>query len=324
MNPWQNLPKPFFALAPMEGATDTVFRRVVMRAARPDIFFTEFANTDSFCSPAGKESTNGRLMFMPDEQPVVAQIWGTNPDHFAEMAKGLAKMGYQAIDINMGCPAKDVIKKGACSALIETPELAAKIIAATKTAGLPVSVKTRIGFKQRKTEEWLSFLLQQDIAALTVHGRTAKEMSKVPAHWDEIAKAVELRDKIAPHTIIIGNGDIADRADGIRLIEQTDVDGIMIGRGVFQNVFCFEKEPKQHSPEEFLDLLNYQLDLFDQTWGDNQKQRSYQPLKRFFKIYIRGFSGASELRDKLMQTSNTAEARQVLSENPIQNNNSVN
>ena len=306
---WQDLPRPFFILAPMDAVTDTVFRHVVDKAARPDVFFTEFTNTDGYCSPKGRHSTYSRLLFTEDEQPLVAQIWGTNPAHFAEMAQGLKEMGYQAIDINMGCPAKDVTKKGAGSALIQTPELAAEIIAAAKTAGLPVSVKTRIGYRTKVTEEWLSFLLKQDIVALTVHGRTMKEMSKVPAHWDEIAKAVKLRDEIAPDTLIIGNGDVADRAEGLQRIAETGVDGIMIGRGVFTNVFCFEENPREHTQEELFNLLHMHLDLWEKTWkGD----ANFHALKRFFKIYVKGFAGASELREQLMNTATIDEARAVI------------
>lgn len=305
---WHNLPKPFFVLAPMDAVTDTVFRHVVAKTARPDVFFTEFTNTDAFCSPKGSFSTETRLRFTPDEQPLVAQVWGTNPEHFAQMAKGLAKLGYKAIDINMGCPVKDIIKKGSCSALIDTPSLAAEIIAATKEGGLPVSVKTRVGTKVQKTEEWIGFLLQQNIAALTVHARTAKEMSKVPARWEEIAKSVQLRNQIAPDTILIGNGDVRDRQHGLELAAQTGVDGVMVGRGIFTNVFCFEQQPREHSKKELLDTLKFHLDLFEQTWPD----RPYAPLKRFFKIYIRDFDGASELRAALMETKNIAEARQLL------------
>lgn len=306
---WDSLPRPFFVLAPMDAVTDTVFRHVVDKAGRPDVFFTEFTNTDGYCSPKGRHSTYSRLLFTPDEQPLVAQIWGTKPEHFAEMAQGLKEMGYQAIDINMGCPAKDVTKKGAGSALIQTPELAADIIAAAKTAGLPVSVKTRIGYRTRATEEWLSFLLQQDIVALTVHARTMKEMSKVPAHWEEVTKAVELRNQIAPQTLIIGNGDVADRAEGLKRIAETGADGIMIGRGVFANVFCFEHEPREHSRDELFALLRMHLDLWEQTW---KGEANYHALKRFFKIYIKGFASASELREQLMNTSSIDEARHIL------------
>ncbi|MGH7196350.1 MAG: tRNA dihydrouridine synthase [Candidatus Saccharimonadales bacterium] len=306
---WQDLPKPFFVLAPMEAVTDTVFRHVVANAARPDVFFTEFTNAASYCSPKGEHSTRGRLLFTPDEQPMVAQIWGTNPENFAQMAKGLKEMGFAGIDINMGCPDKQITKKGSCAALIENPPLAAELIAAAKEGGLPVSVKTRVGFKYQKTEEWISFLLKQDIVALTVHARTAKEMSKVPARWEEVAKAVKLRDEIAPQTLIIGNGDVVDRQDGLQKTKETGVDGIMIGRGIFHNPFCFEKEPRAHSREELLELLNFHLDLWEKTWDDS---RPYAPLKRFFKIYIRDFPGAHELRAELMDTKSIDEARRLL------------
>jgi tRNA-dihydrouridine synthase len=307
-NFWQDLPKPFFALAPMDGVTDVVFRHVVAKAAKPDVFFTEFTNTAAFFSEYGRKSTASRLAFSADEQPMVAQIWGTNPEHYAFMAKGLKKMGFAGIDINMGCPVKDVIKGGSCAALIENPDLAATLIAAAKEGGLPVSVKTRIGFKTIRTEEWVGFLLKQGIAALTIHGRTQKEMSKVPAHWDEIAKVVALRDKIAPGTIIIGNGDIADRAQGLERIKQTGADGVMIGRGVFTNPFCFEHEPRQHSRQELLGLLNFHLNLVEKS----EHKMPFAPLKRFFKIYIRDFDGASELRVQLMATESIAEVRALL------------
>ncbi|HEU5187747.1 MAG TPA: tRNA-dihydrouridine synthase [Candidatus Saccharimonadales bacterium] len=307
---WQNLPTPFFALAPMEAVTDTVFRHVVARAARPDVFFTEFTNTAAFNNQFGRKSTETRLLFTPDEQPVVAQIWGTNPEHYASMAKALAQMGFAGIDINMGCPAKDVIKTGSCSALIENPLLAAELIAATKEGGLPVSVKTRIGFKTRKTEEWLGFLLQQDLSALTVHARTQKEMSKVPADWQEITKAVTLRDQLAPQTVIIGNGDVQDRAQGLKLAKHTGADGIMIGRGIFSNVFCFEQTPKKHSPQEFLALLAYHLDVYEKTWTG--RALPFAPLKRFFKIYIRDFDGAHEVRTSLMEATTITEVRKIL------------
>jgi tRNA-dihydrouridine synthase len=305
---WQHLPRPFSVLAPMDAVTDTVFRHVVQRAAPPDVYFTEFTNVDSYCSPKGRDSTATRLFFTSDEQPIVAQIWGTNPEHFAVTAKAIARMGFAGIDINMGCPAKDVIKRGAGAGLIETPGLAAEIIAATKQGGLPVSVKTRIGFKTQKTEEWIGFLLRQDITALTVHARTQKEQSLVPARWEEVAKAVRMRDEIAPQTLIVGNGDVRDRPHGLELARQTGADGIMVGRGVFTNVFCFERIPKAHSRQELLDMLRLNLDLFEATWPD----RPFAPLKRFFKIYVRDFDGASDLRVQLMNATSIAEARIVL------------
>ncbi len=307
---WNKLAKPFFVLAPMDDVTDTIFRRVISQAAPADVYFTEFTNATSFCSPKGKSSTDSRLAFKPEEQPIVAQIWGTNPEHYAIMSKHLAKQGFSGIDINMGCPERRIVKNGACSALIENPSLAAELIEAAKTGGLPVSVKTRLGFKTQKTEEWASFLLKQDIAALSMHGRTQKEMSKVPARWEEIGKIVKIRDELSLDTLVIGNGDVKDREHGEKIAKQYKVDGIMIGRGVFQNPFGLEKPAKSHSRDELLGLLNLHLDLFDE---ENKKSpRKFAPLKRFFKIYVRNFSGASELRNKLMQTNSTQEVRRLI------------
>ncbi|MDR1196814.1 MAG: tRNA-dihydrouridine synthase [Candidatus Nomurabacteria bacterium] len=360
MNFWNKLNKPFFCLAPMEDVTDAVFRQVILRAARPEVFFTEFMNVDGFCHPAGRESVARRLKFSPTEMPIVAQIWGSKPENFAQTAAELAKMGFAGIDINMGCPDKSVIKSGGGASLIKTPELATKIIQTVKQelakssdpdravrvdrrrgspeqcfpraekfsgeefetgpehpedeldfAAIPISVKTRIGFsKIDEWQSWLTTLLEQDLAALTIHLRTRKEMSKVPAHYELIPDIIKLRNQIAPATKLIINGDIADRAAGLKLHKVSpSLDGLMIGRGVFANPFCFEKNPRPHDRTELLDLLKYHLELFDQS--GNQK---YEPLKKFFKIYINGFSGAKEIRNKLMLTTNTNEARAALEE----------
>lgn len=342
-NFWNDLPKPFFILAPMEAVTDVVFRHVIIKAGRPDVFFTEFTNTASYCSPKGLHSTRGRLAFTEDEHPMVAQIWGKKPEDFEQMAHGLKELGFKGIDINMGCPDKSVVHGGAGSGLIRTPELAAEIIVATKQAGLPVSVKTRLGdIRVDEWREWLTFLLKQDIANLTIHLRTRKEMSKVEAHFELIPEIKALRDEIAPHTLLTINGDIRDRAHGLELVEKYGIDGIMIGRGIFMNPFAFaEVNPalpsEQHlQPEliraprprqqpgakpfsdgsrqdQLLELLNYQLDLYDK-YNEELEPRKFDPLKRYFKIYIRDFAGASELREKLMHTKSTSEVREALSE----------
>jgi len=313
-NFWQELPKPFFVLAPMEAVTDVVFRHVVEAAGGPDVYFTEFTNAASYFSEKGRPSTRGRLAFTEDEQPMVAQIWGTNPEHYAFMAKGLAKQGYAGIDINMGCPAKDVVKTGGGSGLIRTPELAAELIAATKTAGLPVSVKTRLGdLKPDEWKDWLTHIFKQDITNLTIHLRTRKEMSKVNAHFELIHEIKQLRDEIAPQTTLTINGDIRDREHGLQLVEEYGIDGIMIGRGIFSDPFAFAQEKRERSRDEYIGLLNMQLDLFDK-YSAELEPRKYDPLKRFFKIYVRGFDGAAELRDKLMHTKNTDEVRALLAQ----------
>lgn len=309
---WDKLLCPFFILAPMEAVTDVVFRHVVAAAAPPDVYFTEFTNASSYCSPAGEHSTRGRLAFTSDEQPIVAQIWGSKPEEFAQMSIGLAEKGFSGIDINMGCPDKTVVKNGTCSALIRQPELAADIIVAAKAGGLPVSVKTRLGFNSTdESEQWLTHLLNQDIANLTVHLRTRKEMSNVPAHYEFIPAIKELRDRVSPKTLLTINGDIKDRAHGMQLAEQYGIDGIMIGRGIFQNPYAFSKSTSEETEKNLLSLLNLHLDLFD-MYSSNLEPRKFEPLKRFFKIYVRDFSGASELREKLMKTKSTDEVRNIL------------
>lgn len=312
-NFWAELPKPFFILAPMEDVTDVVFRHVVKEAGAPDVFFTEFTNSDSFCHPDGIESVRGRLAFTEDEQPMVAHIWGDKPEFFREMSIALADMGFKGIDLNMGCPVPNVAERGKGSGLILRPEVAAELIEAAKAGGLPVSVKTRLGFTDTaEMEEWISHLLKQDIANLSVHMRTRKEMSKVAAHWELIPRIVELRDEIAPQTLITINGDILDRQMGLELAEKYGVDGLMIGRGIFKNPYAFEKESQEHSPKELIGLLRLQLDLQDKY--AEQVPRSIVGLHRFFKIYVKGFPGANDLRVSLMNTKSTAEVREILAD----------
>lgn len=312
-NFWADLPKPFFVLAPMEDVTDVTFRHVIKAAGAPDVFFTEFTNSDSFCHPEGIKSVRGRLVFTEDEQPMVAHIWGDKPEYFREMSIALAKMGFKGIDLNMGCPVPNVAERGKGSGLILRPEVAAELIAAAKAGGLPVSVKTRIGFNDSlELEDWISHLLKQDIANLSVHMRTRKEMSKVAAHWDLIPQILQLRNQLAPQTLITINGDILDRQMGLALAEKYGVDGLMIGRGVFKNPYAFERTPKAHTPKELIDLLYLQLDL--QERYANAVPRSIVGLHRFFKIYLKGFPGANGLRIRLMETKSIPEVREILTD----------
>jgi tRNA-dihydrouridine synthase len=295
----------------MEDVTDVVFRHVVSEAARPDVFFTEFTNSESYCHPQGIQSVRGRLTFTEDEQPIVAHIWGDKPEYFRQMSIGMAELGFRGIDINMGCPVPNVAQHWKGSGLIRRPEVAAGLIQAAKAGGLPVSVKTRLGYTDvDEWQDWLTHILKQDIVNLSIHLRTRKEMSKVDAHWELIPEIKKLRDKTAPDTLLTINGDIPDRQTGLKLVDQYGVDGVMIGRGIFSNPFAFEKEPKDHSSEELLDLLRLHLDFHDQY--SKLELRSFKALHRFFKIYVRGFRGASELRNQLMSTSSTDEVRAML------------
>lgn len=312
--------KPFFVLAPMDDVTDTVFREIVASVGTPDVSMTEFASSDGYAHPKGRPSVERRLKVNASERamnvPIVAQIWGNNPDYYREMAKDLAKSGqFVGIDINMGCPEKGIVKRGCCGGLIkdENWENAAAIIEATKegAGSLPVSVKTRIGVSTINTEKWISFLLKQNIAALTVHGRTVKEMSKVPAHWDEIKKAVELRDKLAPNTIIIGNGDVENIEHGIKLAKDSGVDGIMIGRGVLRDIQAFTLNKEDISAVDRVKLFEKHLNLYQETWGET---KSFAPMKKFAKLYISGFPGAVEVRTRIMDSHSYEEAKKIVSE----------
>lgn len=297
----------------MDDVTDTVFRRLVAECTAPDLFFTEFVNVDGLQSP-GRSKLLKKLRFTPGETPLIAQIWGLQPNNFYTTARQLADgtfakelglpegVNFAGIDLNMGCPDKTVVKNGACSALINDRELAVEIIRATQegSAGrLPVSVKTRLGFNAIDME-WPSLLLKQKLSMLTIHGRTRKQLSKVAADWDAIRQIRQLRDELAPDTLIVGNGDVLNRHQGEELAKIHGLDGIMIGRGIFHDPFAFAAA----SPWEEMDkaariqLYTKQVKLFLETWQSGE--RPVPTLNKFCKIYINGFDGAKELREQLM------------------------
>ncbi|HSW98796.1 MAG TPA: tRNA-dihydrouridine synthase [Candidatus Saccharimonadales bacterium] len=301
------LPRPFFVLAPMDDVTDTVFRQIIADCAPPDLFFTEFVNVDGLQSE-GRERLIGKVRFTPKERPVIAQVWGKDPANFRKTAAELVDMGFAGIDINMGCPQKVVTGNGCCSALINNRELALEIIHAVQegAAGrVPVSVKTRLGWNGIDYT-WPELLLQQNLAMLTIHGRTRSEMSAVPAHWDAINEVRKLRDKLAPGTLVVGNGDVLTRAQGLELAQKYQLDGIMIGRGVFQDPFVFaEQSPWEgYSRQQKIGLYKKHVELFATTW--KQGDRRVAMLNKFCKIYINGFDGAKELREELMAAGSTA------------------
>ncbi|HSX01324.1 MAG TPA: tRNA-dihydrouridine synthase [Candidatus Saccharimonas sp.] len=311
MNFWQELPKPFLVLAPMDDVTDVAFRQVVSRAAAPDVFFTEFVSTDGLQS-AGRERTLERLRVEPDlSRPLVAQIWGSDPDKYYQSAQDIVRLGgFSGIDINMGCPERGIVARGCCGGLIGRYDQAAAIIEATKAGAgdLPVSVKTRIGLGTIITEEWAGFLLRQNLAALTIHARTVREMSKVPARWDEIAKVVALRDQLAPGTPIVGNGDAANRTHAHELAASSGANGVMIGRGIFHDLQAFAAESTDLDPAARLRILLEHVALYEQ-WG---RTKPFQVLKKFFKIYVSGWPGAAELRAQLMDATTPAEVRHLI------------
>ncbi|MGA1047832.1 MAG: tRNA dihydrouridine synthase [Minisyncoccia bacterium] len=310
---WQVLPKPFFVLAPMEEVTDTVFRQIISSCGQPDVMVSEFTSVEGLASEIGRSKVIHRLQYTPSEHPLVAQIWGITPEHYYQAGLYAKEQGFAGLDINMGCPVKKVIKQGACSALIKNPTLASDIIQAAKEGAgdIPVSVKTRIGFSEIQTEEWIGFLLQHQLDALTVHGRTVKELSDYPAHWDEIGKVVQLRNQAKLDTVIIGNGDILSYQQGLEMAEQYKVDGIMIGRGVFNNPWIFNPniDPNTLSIETKVQKLIQHIQLFQQTWGN---EKNFAVMKKCFKMYLNNFPGASEIRSQLMQCNTAEECIKIL------------
>lgn len=307
------LPRPFVVLAPMDDVTDTVFRRLIAQIAPADLYMTEFTNADGMQSP-GRHASLKRLRFTASEQPLIAQIWGKNPDNYFKTAHELVEMGFDGVDINFGCPDKAVLKNGCGGAMIDQPELAKEIIQAVKegTGGkIPVSVKTRLGRKQYN-HEWIKLLLEQTLNMLSIHLRTVSEMSKVPAHWNLATEINQMRNDISPDTALVGNGDVENRQQANLLAKQHGLDGIMIGRGVFHDPYaCVLDSPWNNmSPTEKIDLYLKHVELFEETWQDNE--RPVVTLNKFCKIYINDFPGAKDLRAELMSAKSLSELKNSL------------
>lgn len=303
--------KPIFILAPMDDVTDTVFRRIVASCAAPDLFFTEFVNVDGLQSP-GRSHLLPKIVKKGEKHPIVAQIWGKNPENFAKTADELVEMGFAGIDVNFGCPVKTVVKNSCCSAMIldENRDRAVEIIKAVQKAvagRVPVSVKTRLGVKEIDLS-WIELLLKQKLNMLSIHARTVKEMSKAEPHWEVFEEIIAMRDKLSPETLIVGNGDILTRSDGLKLAKELKLDGVMIGRGIFHDPYLFagEKSPwMTMTKQQKLELFQKHVGLFAKTWKN--RERRFETLKKFVKIYVNGFDDASELRDKVMQTNSADE-----------------
>ena len=321
-NFWKKLSqekKPFFCLAPMADVTDSAFRQIIAKWGAPDVFFTELVSCDGLCS-IGRSRLMKDLEFTEIERPIVAQFFGSKPENFYESAKLAVKLGFNGIDINMGCPQKKILKQGAGAELIKNPGLAREIIRATKdgAGALPVSVKTRIGFNKNEIEKWLPILIEEKPVAITIHGRTKKEMSKVLAHWDIIKKGVEIAK--GSGVLIIGNGDIQNLEDGKKKAKESGVNGVMIGRAIFGNPWLFNLETKFPSKNERLETLLEHIKLFEKLYGEteeNQKifgrrAKSFALMKKHIKSYVTGFDGAKELRMKLMGVNNEEEIKKIL------------
>ena len=314
-NFWKKLKKPIMAIAPMANVTDAAFRQMLLKYGRPDVFLTEFVSVEGLLS-RGKERLLVDLWYTKKEHPIVAQIFGAKPEQFERVAAIIRELGFDGIDINMGCPDKDIEKQGAGAALIKNPELAKQIIRATKKGAgkLPISVKTRIGYSKNQIKEWIPVLLEEGLAALTIHLRTRNEMLDVAAHWELAPDIIAQRDCHAPNTIILGNGDINTLDEAYIKTEKSGMDGVMIGRGIFGNPWLFSRQtPCLH---ERLKCMMKHAELFEKIYKSdcdksNGGLKGFDIMKKYFKAYASGFDGAKELRVLLMDAENAMEVREI-------------
>jgi len=315
-NFWKRLEKPFFALAPMDDVTDFPFRTMLARHGKPDVCWTEFVSADGLMHPDGLKALLPKLEYDGEaERPIVAQLFSASPEKMRQAAYLIADLGFDGVDINMGCPDKAINRQGAGAALIKSPSLATELIIAAKEGvashrrPIPVSVKTRIGWNQDELETWLPTLLATKPAAITVHARTRKEMSLVPARWDRIARAVEIAK--GTDVLIIGNGDVTDLADAKTKAKETGVDGIMIGRAALGNPWVFDANKNDIRVEEKLLALVEHSKLFERFYGEGHR---FDVMRKFSKAYVGGFEHAKDLRIALMNSKNAADTERIVTE----------
>lgn len=309
------MPRPAMVLAPMADVTDAAFRRIIAKYGKPDVLWTEFVSVAGLCSP-GREKLLADLRYTEEERPIVAQIFGNDPAQFREVAAQLVEMGFDGIDINMGCPDRSVEKQGGGAFLIKDPIRARRILEATIEGAehngkrIPVSVKTRVGYNKPELEMWLPYLLEARPAVLTLHLRTRKEMSKVPARWEYVREAVAIRDKISPGTLIIGNGDVKSVEEGRRLAKEFGADGVMVGRGIFGNPWFFHPTLRLENvplTERFMVMIEH-TKLFEELMDGT---KSFAVMKKHYKAYVNGFNGAKELRMELMDAPDAASVERI-------------
>lgn len=307
---WADLKKPILALSPMADVTDAAFRRLIASRARPDIFFTEFVSVDGLCS-RGREKLLRELEYDECERPIAAQFFGNKPENFRTCAELAGELGFDGIDINMGCPVKDVCKTGSGASLIDKPQLAQEIIQATiEGAGeLPVSVKTRIGGRRITIEPWCEVLLAANPAAIIFHLRTRKEMSNVPAHWEEMPKAVAMARGTG--VLILGNGDVRSVAHANQLAAETGVDGVLFGRAIFGNPWLFDRS-RPDAGVTFDEKLQAMLDhshLFEELYAG---RKNFRTMRKHLMAYAAGYSGAKEFRVTLQDIDSLEDAIRVI------------
>jgi nifR3 family TIM-barrel protein len=310
---WEKLKKPFFSLAPMANVTDASFRRVIAKYGKPDVIWTEFVSADGLimAKEEGKKKLLRDLLYTEAERPIVAQLFGSNIENMKKAAALVQELGFDGLDINMGCPDRSVEKQKAGAAMIKDPKRAREIIRAAKEGApkLPVSVKTRIGYNKNELETWLPELLAEEPALITIHARTRKEMSKVPARWEHVKRAVQIRNEKGSKTLIAGNGDVVDMADARNKIKETGADGVMFGRAIFGNPWLFSTV--QPTLEDKLKALLEHATLFQELLGDI---KSFAIMKKHFKSYIAGFDGAHDLRLALMEAEDITKVQQIIND----------
>ena len=342
---WHELEKPIIGLSPMDGVTDQPYRYIQKKYGNPDVVYTEFATVEGFCR--GVEKVLDDFMYDENQRPIVAQIYGTTPEFFRQTATALCEMGFDGIDINMGCPAKSVAQSGAGAALIKTPKLAKEIVRATKAGvedwqngktsadceniteqlrieiknrysklpgkyqqhdrPIPVTVKTRVGFDVKVAREWIQHLLEVDPVAIAIHGRTLRQGYGGEADWSEIGHAVETAR--GSGIMIFGNGDVQNRQQALEKVKQYGVDGVLIGRGTFGNPWVFKDEEADITTKAQVTLEHSRY--FDNLFKDRENYR-FLPMRKHLGWYIRSVDNAAEIRRELMQTESATEVEKIL------------
>lgn len=327
MNFWQELKKNnregIMVLAPMADVTDPAFRSIIAKYGKPDVTWTEFVSADGLFL-GGYDALIKDLSYTEIERPIVAQFFTSKPEMMEKAAELAVDLGFDGIDINMGCPDKSIEKQGAGAGLIKNPKLAQEIILAAKKGAskngknIPVSVKTRIGYNKNELETWLPAILETNPAVVTIHARTRKEMSLVPARWEHVKRAVEIRDNFVDsngkksETLIFGNGDALDLNDAKNKVRETGCDGVMLGRAIFGNPWLFNREISRDDIgiAERLQVMVEHTKLFEKLLS----HKSFAIMKKHYKAYVTGFDGAKELRMKLMEAKDANEVGEITEE----------
>lgn len=311
-NNFWNTKNKLFLQAPMEDVTDAAFRRVIAKYGKPDIMYTEFTSADGLNS-IGKPKLIDRLIYEENQRPIVMQIFSSKPESIFKASKLANELGFDGVNINMGCPDKNVCGQGAGAALIKSPELASDIIKAALdgSEGLPICVKTRIGFSKIEYVDWLTKLLENPISGLIVHLRTRKEMSKVDAHWELAGEIVKLKDSIRPETKLIGNGDVRTLEQGDELIRKYKVEGVMIGKGMYGNPWRFNRDVRKEdlNQNEILGVLLEHIQAFEELLGHASH---FVSMRKHFKSYLTGTGIEKEKMLPLLLSESADEAKKII------------